>query len=122
MQTNSARFQARQTRLNAQFQQAVRDNNPDEIIRNRFAMLGYSYDDNGSGSGSGSALASIIAAAGSIGSAAIIASHQPSTAVAIPTRTNPAFGAAQPVGGNTILVVVLVAVVAFGGLFFAMRS
>lgn len=117
MNVNSARFQARQMRLNAQFQQAMRENNPSEIVRTRFAMLGYSYDD----SGSGSALASIIAASASLGSAAILASNS-NNSVSVPTRINPAYGAAQPVGNSTVLLLVVGAAILVGGLFFAMRA
>lgn len=125
MNPNSARFQQRQERLNSRFNKAVREANYPEIIRTRFAMLGYSYSDD---SGSGSALASISSAAASLGSAYILASqkspnfNQNFNNVSVPTRINPAYGAAQPVGGSTVLWVV-VAVAAIGaGLLFAFRS
>jgi len=117
MYEDSARFQARQARLSQRFDKAVREKDYHGIIRARFAMLGYSYDE-GDDSGGGSALASITSAAATLGSA-YIQSQQPANTTVVPTRTNPAYGAAAPTGSGTILLV-LVAVAAVT--IFALRG
>lgn len=82
-------------------QRKGRELSPDEILKHRFAALGY-YDSSDDGGG-GSALDSITAAAASLGSAYIVSQNQPQY-TQVPTRTNPAYGAATPFfssGGST---------------------
>lgn len=119
MNHNSARYQQRADRLNRQFLRAVREQNADGIVKNRFALLGYSYAEDDSGSGS--ALASLSAAAVSLGSA-YIQSQAPQNAVAVPTRTQPAYGAAAPTSSNTLLFIGVGLVVVIGGLLFVMKG
>lgn len=110
MYQDSARFQARQARLSARFDKAMREKNLDEIVKARFAMLGYSYE--GDETGGGSALDSITNAAVSLGSA-YIASQTPPNQVLVPTRTNPPYAAPKSSSG----IVLLLAVVLVVGLF-----
>lgn len=109
IENTSARREARNLRLNRAFQTAIAKNDADGIVKNRFALLGYSYSEDDTGGGS--ALASITAAAASLGSAYIL-STAPNNGVLVPTRTNPAYGAAAPSRGIffSVIVVGLIAI------------
>lgn len=118
-ETFSSAREARNTRLNTALQTAIQKRDFDGIVKNRFALLGYSYSEDDSGGGS--ALASITAAAATLGSSYIL-SQQPNNGVNVPTRTNPAYGATAPTSTGTIFLVVGVLAVLIGGAVFVMRG
>jgi hypothetical protein len=93
----------------------------DRLVMRRLAALSYVEDDSSDSSGSGAALASISAAAATLGSAYIL-SQSPNNSVNVPTRTIPAYGANTTGGGSMLLVVVAVIVIGVGALFFAMKG
>lgn len=95
------------------------DSDSDRLVMRRLAALSY-VDDDYDSSGSGAALASISAAAATLGSAYIL-SKSPNNGVIVPTRTIPAYGAATS-GGSMLIVVVLVIALGIGGLIFAMKG
>lgn len=72
-------------------------------------------------SGSGSALSSIQSAALSLGSAAVASQLGP-TRTNVPTTAYPAYGASAPMSSSSTIAIVLVIIVAIGGLFFAMKG
>ena len=103
-------------------QRKNRELSPDEIIRHRFAALGY-YDDSDD-SGAGSAIASISQAAATLGSAYIYSKNQPQY-TQVPTTTRPTYGAATPfytsggqAGGMGLLVFGGILAVVVTGLYF----
>jgi hypothetical protein len=109
-------YMERRMRLETKEQRALESGDYDGFIKARFALLGYSYDDE-SDSGGGSALASITAAAASLGSAYVLSQNQPSR-VQVPQTTVPTYGAAaSPLAGSSSSMLLLVGV-AFVGVIF----
>ena len=114
METSYARREARTQRLNRSLQSSIKRNDFDGVVKNRFALLDYSYAEEDSGGGS--ALASITAAAATLG-AAYVATQAPNNGVLVPTRTNPAYGAGAPRSSGLLIFGVL-AVVTVGVILF----
>jgi hypothetical protein len=113
---SSKGYMVRQMRLQNESQAALESGDFDRFIKKRFACLGYSYDDDDSG-GDGSALASITAAAASLGSAYVLSQNRPST-VSVPQTTIPTYGAGSALGGGGSSTLLLVGLVFVGLIVF----
>lgn len=118
---STMRFQRREMRLNRSMQKAIAAKDFRSIVATRCAQLGYSYEDESDSTGSGASLASITAAAATLGSAYIV-SQAPVNSVQVPTRTIPAYGSATPASGGTMFAIVAVLLIIVGGIFFALKG